>query len=75
MILYYVECTSYEFGNYVKIFRNKKEADKFVKDLDKDVEAGSYDTLVSVPTKIDIPANKDSAVIVLNNLFGIIHGN
>ena len=71
MILYYVQYVHHEFGEDTQVFRNKGQAAKFARDIDKDSDMA----VILAPTKIDIPANKDSAVIVLNNLFGIIHGN
>ena len=67
MIFYHVNYRHMQHSEDGKIFRSKKEADRFVKELSKDPDIIIYKS----GEKLEIPAGKDAMAKALNILINV----
>ena len=67
MIFYHVHYHRAQHFESGRIFRSKKEADRFVKELSKD----PYTLIYKSGEKLEIPAGKDAMAKALNRLIKI----
>ena len=67
MIFYHVNYHHAQSSEDGKIFRSKKEADRFVKELAKDPDIQIYKS----GEKLEIPAGKDAMAEALNKLINV----
>ena len=67
MIFYHVHYHRAQHFESGRIFRSKKEADRFVKELSKD----PYTLIYKSGEKLEIPAGKDAMAKALNKLINV----
>ena len=67
MIFYHVHYHHAQYSEDGRIFRSKKEADRFVKELSKDPDTLIYKS----GEKLKIPAGKDAMAKALNILINV----